>query len=82
MKDNPSIIIEISGHTDNRGSDSYNQNLSENRAKVVVEYLTAKGVKAKRMVAAGYGELQPIVANDTPEHLQMNRRKEFKIIGK
>jgi outer membrane protein OmpA-like peptidoglycan-associated protein/tetratricopeptide (TPR) repeat protein len=82
MNDNPSIVIEISGHTDNRGSDAYNQKLSEDRAKVVVEYLTAKGVKAKRMVAKGYGEAQPIVPNDTKEHLQMNRRTEFKIIGK
>lgn len=81
MKDYKSMRIEISGHTDSKGSDSYNQKLSESRAKVVVDYLTDKGVKLNRMVFKGYGETMPVGTNDTDEGRQLNRRTEFKILS-
>ncbi|OQX78664.1 MAG: hypothetical protein B6D61_04965 [Bacteroidetes bacterium 4484_249] len=78
----PSLKIEISGHTDNIGSASYNQELSENRAKAVVDYLTKKGIDKARLTFIGYGFKQPIASNDTEEGRQMNRRTEFKILEK
>ncbi|HVV54683.1 MAG TPA: OmpA family protein [Mucilaginibacter sp.] len=79
---NPTIHIEISGHTDNVGSAESNQALSENRAKAVYEYLIANGIKADRLTYKGYGETQPIAGNDTDEGKAKNRRTEFKIIAK
>lgn len=61
MIDNPKLEIELSGHTDTQGSAAYNQQLSENRAKAVVEYLVEKGIEAKRFQAKGYGEELPII---------------------
>lgn len=58
--DNPTIVIELSSHTDYRGSNKDNQKLSENRAKSCVEYLVSKGIPAERMVAKGYGEDHPL----------------------
>ncbi|MEI8204172.1 MAG: OmpA family protein [Bacteroidota bacterium] len=80
--ENPLIKIEISGHTDNVGSASYNQKLSENRAKAVVDYLISKNIAQSRLTYAGYGFSQPFATNDTPEGRQMNRRTEFKITEK
>ncbi|MDP2384876.1 MAG: OmpA family protein [Bacteroidota bacterium] len=80
--DNSAINIEISGHTDNLGSSAYNQKLSEARAKTVVDYLTAKGINSQRMTFKGYGLEQPIATNDNEFGRQLNRRTEFKIIGK
>jgi len=82
MTDMPSLRIEISGHTDNIGSASYNQKLSESRAKAVVDYLAKKGIKRSRMEFKGYGFKQPIASNKTKEGRQQNRRTEFKILGK
>lgn len=85
MKNNPSVKIEISGHTDSKGSDSYNKNLSEKRAKSVVRYLTNRGIESNRMVGVGYGESRPIAINtnedgsDNEEGRAMNRRIELKI---
>ena len=79
---NPTVRIEISGHTDNVGSEQFNQILSENRAKSVYQYLLASGVNATRLVYKGYGETQPIASNDTEEDRSRNRRTEFKIIAK
>lgn len=81
MKDNPSISVEILSYTDSRGDDIYNKELSLRRAKVVLDYLTAKGVERSRMVARGMGKNDPIKPNDTEEHMQYNRRTEFRIIG-
>jgi len=78
--ENPQIKVEISGHTDNVGGDAYNDELSENRAKAVVDHLKAAGVPADRLIYAGYGKSQPVASNDTPEGRQENRRTEFKII--
>jgi outer membrane protein OmpA-like peptidoglycan-associated protein len=79
---NPTIEIELSGHTDNRGDISANYDLSDNRVKSVLYYLTTKGIDKRRMKGKGYGGTKPMVPNDTDEHRQMNRRVEFKIVKK
>jgi outer membrane protein OmpA-like peptidoglycan-associated protein/tetratricopeptide (TPR) repeat protein len=80
MVENPTIKVEISGHTDDVGGDEYNRELSENRAKAVVDYLVSNGIAQDRLIYAGYGESQPIASNEKPEGRQENRRTEFKII--
>ena len=82
LTQNPSLHIEISGHTDNVGNKQLNQVLSENRAKSVYQYLIANKISASRLVYKGYGELQPIAPNTTEDDRQKNRRTEFKIISK
>ena len=79
LEGNQTIKVEISAHTDDVGNDDSNLKLSEKRAKTVVDYLTAKGIKGERMTAKGYGETQPLVANDTDENKAKNRRVQFKI---
>jgi len=79
---NPSLKIEISGHTDNVGNDQLNQTLSENRAKAVYQYLVDNKVDPARLQYKGYGKTQPIATNDTGEGRSQNRRTEFKIIAK
>lgn len=81
MNDVPTLKIEISGHTDSKGADDYNQKLSENRSKAVVDYLIKAGIASNRLTFAGYGETQPIATNDTDEGRQLNRRTEFKILS-
>ncbi|MFK8038834.1 MAG: OmpA family protein [Crocinitomicaceae bacterium] len=81
MKDVPTLKIEISGHTDNTGSASLNDKLSQARAEAVVGYLTAKGIGKYRLVAKGYGSMKPVASNNTEQGRQDNRRTEFKIIG-
>ncbi len=73
------IKVELSGHTDSRGSDSYNQKLSDARAQSVVEYLESKGIGASRMTAVGYGESQPVADNDSDTGRELNRRVELKV---
>jgi len=82
MNDYPTVKIEISGHTDNKGTAAYNKTLSENRAKAVVDYLISKGIFKDRMVSAGFGFDKPVASNDTEEGRQLNRRTEFKILEK
>lgn len=82
MKDYPTLRVEISGHTDNIGSDEYNQRLSENRAKSVTDYMIANGTAKERLTYVGMGKTQPFTTNDTPENRQKNRRIEFKILAK
>jgi outer membrane protein OmpA-like peptidoglycan-associated protein len=72
--------IEITGHTDNTGSDSYNYALSEKRATTVAHYLQAQGVFAQRFSVRGLGEAQPIADNSTAEGRQQNRRVEIRLI--
>jgi outer membrane protein OmpA-like peptidoglycan-associated protein len=79
---NPTVKIEVSGHTDNVGTTQSNQILSENRAKSVYQYLLGNGVQADRLVYKGYGETQPIASNDNDENRSKNRRTEFKIVAK
>lgn len=86
MTDNPTIIVEIGSHTDARGSDRYNQRLSERRAKAVVDYLITQGISKDRLTYVGYGETQPTndcvneVKCDEEDH-QRNRRTEFRVVG-
>jgi outer membrane protein OmpA-like peptidoglycan-associated protein/tetratricopeptide (TPR) repeat protein len=82
LKQMPRLKIEISGHTDSYGSAPYNQKLSENRAKAVVDYLVGHGIEKERLTFAGYGLTQPIATNKTDEGRQLNRRTEFKILAK
>jgi outer membrane protein OmpA-like peptidoglycan-associated protein len=87
MKNYPTIVIEISSHTDSVSSDEFNMRLSQDRAQSVVDYLISKGIDRERLVPKGYGESQPIAPNshpdgtDNPEGRAMNRRTEFRIIG-
>lgn len=76
-KTDPNYKIEISGHTDDHGSDQINQPLSENRAKAVTEYLVNSGIEAKHIKSAGYGKKKPVATNKTDEGRQLNRRVEF-----
>ena len=80
LTDNPKIKVKIGGHTDNVGSDAYNQQLSEKRAKAVVDWLIQHGIDASRLQYQGYGESVPIATNETEEGRQLNRRTEFEII--
>ncbi|MEL7342294.1 MAG: OmpA family protein, partial [Bacteroidota bacterium] len=80
MEDNPDLVVEISGHTDSDGSDEHNENLSQNRAQSVVNFLQDAGVYDQRMVAKGYGENSPIAPNDNATNKQLNRRTEFKVL--
>lgn len=77
----PKMRIEISGHTDGKGSDSYNLRLSESRAKAVTDYLISKGVSERRLQYKGYGKSRPIDTNDTEEGRANNRRVEFKVLA-
>lgn len=77
----PNLKIEISGYTDSKGSQAYNQKLSESRSKSVVDYLIAHGIASARLTYKGYGMDNPIATNETDEGRQLNRRTEFKITG-
>jgi outer membrane protein OmpA-like peptidoglycan-associated protein len=75
----PDTDIEIIGHTDSKGTDAYNQDLSERRATTVAAYLRGKGIKDSRLTTKGMGESDPIATNDTDEGRTLNRRVEFVI---
>ncbi len=81
LNDFPTLRIEISGHTDDRGSMTTNSKLSKDRANSVVNYLISKGISAGRLEFAGYAYLQPIATNKTEEGRQQNRRVEFKVLS-
>lgn len=79
--DHPEITkIRVEGHTDSDGNDDYNLKLSQARAESVVNFLIASGIESSRMVPRGFGETQPVVANDTDSNKQLNRRVEFIIL--
>ena len=82
MTENSKMEIEISGHTDNVGSDEVNLELSDDRAHAVRNYLVSKKVNASRISAKGYGKNKPIASNETEEGQQQNRRVEFTILKK
>ena len=75
-------LIEISGHTDNDGSEIFNEKLSRERAQSVVNYLVSKGIDKTRLIAKGYGESRPMDTNQTPEGRTSNRRVEFLVLKK
>jgi len=81
MKENPKLVIEIAGHTDNVGSEADNQRLSLNRSNEVVNYLIARGIDKSRIQAKGYGASNPIAPNNSPEGRALNRRTELRIIS-
>ena len=82
LTENPTLKIELGSHTDSKGSDEYNQKLSQSRSQSVVTYLIGKGIATDRLVAKGYGETVPVATNDTDAGRQENRRTEFKILSK
>ncbi len=82
MFKNPAVKIEISGHSDSKGTDDYNQKLSEARAKSVVDYLIMLDVEPERLTFKGYGKNRPVASNDTDEGRALNRRTEVEIISK
>lgn len=82
MNSNPGVQIEVGGHTDNQGSASHNQTLSQNRAKSVSEFLIQRGIDGSRLTAKGYGQDKPIASNDNEKGRAENRRTEIKIIAK
>lgn len=77
----PDMTIEVSGHTDNVGSEAANQSLSKSRAAAVLDYLVGKSIDAGRLVSKGLGEVKPIASNETEEGRQRNRRVEFTIVS-
>jgi len=81
LTDVPSLKIEISGHTDNTGSEELNLKLSGNRAQVVVDYLIKEGITTSRLVSKGYGSSKPVDTNNSKEGRQQNRRTEFEIVS-
>ena len=76
----PNSLVDVYGHTDSTGSDTYNQTLSENRARTVANYLISRGVPAARLRSQGFGETMPIASNDTDAGRAKNRRVEIKIV--
>jgi outer membrane protein OmpA-like peptidoglycan-associated protein len=80
LNQNPSLRIEIQGHTDNLGSASANKRLSEKRAQSVMQYLIEKGVDAQRLQWAGYGQMLPLASNETANGRKLNRRVELRPI--
>jgi OmpA-OmpF porin, OOP family len=80
LSENPSVRIEISGHTDNVGAADYNKQLSLKRATAVYDYLVLKGIDKKRLTYKGFGAEQPVADNDTEEGRQLNRRIEFAVV--
>jgi len=81
LSENPSVRIEISGHTDSIGTQQYNQQLSHKRARSVYRYLVEKGVEPRRLEYKGYGESRPMAPNHTPEGRARNRRTQIEILG-
>lgn len=81
LQDNPTLKVEISGHTDNTGNTKDNLILSANRAKAIVDFLTEKGIESNRLSYKGYGDTQPIADNSTESGRAKNRRTSFTVIG-
>lgn len=81
LADHPDLRIAIEGHTDSDGDDVHNQELSEQRAAAVRDYLIESyGIDASRLESAGFGETNPTASNDTPEGKQQNRRVELVVL--
>lgn len=81
--ENPGFRVKIEGHTDNIGASEYNLDLSKFRAKAVVDYLTKKGIDARRLEYEGFGENKPLATNDDEkEGREINRRVEFTVVSR
>ena len=81
LKENPTLKIQISGHTDNVGKPADNLKLSNNRAAAVINYLVSKGIDAKRLSSKGWGETKPLADNTSEEGRAENRRTEMKVMN-
>lgn len=81
LLNNPTLKIELSGHTDSQGTKEYNQQLSEARAKSVYDWLVNEGIPSDRLSARGYGKTQPVSENETSEGRAKNRRTEMKVLN-
>ena len=79
MEANPELKIELSAHTDDIGSDAYNDQLSSRRGEATMEYIVRKGIARSRLTSIGYGKRRPLVPNDSDENRAINRRVEFKV---
>ncbi len=79
LKEYKKTTVDVIGHTDNVGSENFNQRLSENRARSVAEYLSSQGILPARLLISGMGEAQPIASNATPEGRAQNRRVNIQI---
>ncbi len=77
LKEYDKTLIEIAGHTDNKGTDEYNQSLAQRRAESVSQYLSSRGVKSERMIPVGAGEKHPVSSNDNDAGRSQNRRVEL-----
>lgn len=82
LQKNPTLVVEIQGHTDNTGTSYGNQFLSELRAKSVEEYLVQHGIQNRRLTSTGYGETKPVATNETSAGRRLNRRTTVKIISR
>jgi len=80
LKEFDKTVVEVAGHTDNTGSESYNQSLSERRSASVSTYLQAQGVNSQRLITVGMGELRPVADNSTANGRQANRRVEITMV--
>ena len=80
LRANPNVGVRIEGHTDSVGSDSYNKQLSQERAASVARFLASQGVQPNRMRAIGYGEEKPIATNNTRAGRAQNRRVEINLV--
>ncbi len=81
MKNNQKLSLQISGYTDNRGTEEYNLNLGQMRAQAVKEFLVAQGVNPQLLSTISYGEKKPAIQGSTPKAWTQNRRVEFKIVN-
>ncbi|GAB2796578.1 hypothetical protein GCM10027275_47400 [Rhabdobacter roseus] len=82
LKQNLTLKIELAGHTDNVGDARLNQSLSENRARVIANYLRSQGIASERLLIKGYGSTRPVAPNDSEENRAQNRRVEFVVLSR
>jgi outer membrane protein OmpA-like peptidoglycan-associated protein len=81
MKKKAGMQVLLAGHTDNVGKTDENLSLSQKRAQIVAEYLSSKGISTSRLQAKGYGDAQPLAANDSDANREKNRRTEFRVVA-
>ena len=80
LQSHPKMVIELGGHTDNRGDSWLNIKLSKQRVQTVKEYLISQGIEQDRVVGKGYGGTKPIASNKSEETRKLNRRVEFTVL--
>jgi outer membrane protein OmpA-like peptidoglycan-associated protein len=80
LSKNPSLQVEVAGHTDSEGPDDYNLFLSQARAEAVLKYIVDKGISKDQLIAKGYGETKPVDTNETYAGMAKNRRVELVVL--